>query len=165
MFLVLFILLTLTCKLNYIGGVDRNELLQSFETKLLRTRPVAYMFSHFTHMVMIPIQNNKEIRSIFRNFEQGYLRISIMMSVMTMIMTLTLTMMMAMTMSPMTMMMIMILIIIMTMMMTMTMTMTMMMTMTMTMMVMMMMKMMKMIMMTTMIMVEKTSWRYTKIVK
>ena len=64
MFLVLFILLTLTCKLNYIGGVDRNELLQSFETKLLRTRPVAYMFSHFTHMVMIPIQNNKEIRRI-----------------------------------------------------------------------------------------------------
>lgn len=107
MFLVLFILFTLTCKLNYIGGVDRNELF-----KLLRTRPVAYMFSHFTHMVMIPIQNNKEIRSIFRNFEQGYLRISIMMSVMMMIMTLTLTMMMAMTMSPMIMMMIMILIMI-----------------------------------------------------
>ena len=36
MFLVLFILLTLTCKLNYIGGVDRNELLQSFERKVPR---------------------------------------------------------------------------------------------------------------------------------
>ena len=74
MFLVLFILLTLTCKLNYIGGVDRNELLQKLRNKgskffkLLRTRPVAYMFSHFTHMVMIPIQNKK----YFRNFEQGY---------------------------------------------------------------------------------------------